>query len=56
MAFVMSLISDSAESCCVESKVEFELVGPTADRGCALPEITVRLLVPAQYQPVGPNS
>jgi hypothetical protein len=47
MAFVMSSISGSAELCCMESKAEFALEGTSADRGCVLLEVAVRLLVPA---------
>ena len=50
MASVMSSISDSAELGCIESKAGLELAGTSADIGCVIPEVAIRLLVPAQYQ------
>lgn len=52
MASVMASISDSAELGCIETKAGLELAGTSADIGCVLPEVAIRLLDPAQHQPV----
>jgi hypothetical protein len=46
MASMISSTSDSAERCRVDIKVESGLVGTSADRGCVLPEASIRLLAP----------